>query len=797
MGAPDLHKKYGVTKLCKRLHEADDNPAWEVIDGGKAFTLVQNLEEQGYPNVRYERGLPRGKDNTPDFSYRARGVKGDPGVLWQTYVSDPLVKSSVDATHEGLASGQWTFVVPEKTPAGIRKSVERHAKFCQHTLIDSRPSHWSDFLKGWTFGDRVYGFSLWEIVDATDGGINALKYRRPGTVGKWLFTEDGRDWAGTSFEYDGSNFPDVTISSEHLLLYSTGIGLDLEGLSALRPVVRWVEIKQLITQIETAAAESHGNGTGVVRDPEGKADTDDLKKVIAELEAAAASDDPIVYIGRFLYERISPNGNLPDFEALRRYCDEQISLALKSTGSLVGLGDTGTYNLAEIKDNVENIRRIRYFGEQVCALINEHIVPRIIRNAFGAPINPRFMPKLTFSLGSDTKDPDWLENLTKATQAGFIDPNDTEVQNKVREYLDLAPVDESKTPPTNPDGDEEDATDDQESQFSHEPPRPGESHAERAIRVGDFVLLERPTELNYDPEKLRKWVLESNNEIGRALRKTAAEYRDRYVELTRNVSDPQRLMRMSRAVRDQYLDRYADTIKFELNRLALKGSAAQLRQLGALEVEQGQLPLPRVSKSAGNPDKVYGLKRLSDQFHRHIDMQAQRIAQHAINVTQSYLDSNAVVELPEDAPEKLKPQIPTASAFAKHAQRYTQRTFNYGREQIVQRIRNEAEARGIGDTRIVMEFSSVMEEDSCEPCRQNDGRRYFLNSKPYQRDKPPYRNHEGPSDTCLCLMNAILPAEQGYRDILAELDAGGSKVTGFADPYLRHVITLTQDTAHD
>jgi hypothetical protein len=785
---PDLYKKYDVAQLSKRLASADDAPAWESHTGGDvAIKLAKHTEEQGYPNVSYVRGLPSGRDRTAQFGYTARGVRGDPGVYWQTYVSDPLVKSTVDAAHEGLTSGSWSVQVPEGTPAGIRESVQRQADFIQSTLIDAKPSAWSDFLKGWVYGDRVYGFSIWEIIDSEDGAVSALKYRRPGTVGKWLFDESGREWVGTKFEYQDTDFDDTVIPAEHLLLYSTGLGLDLEGISALRPVAKWVEIKQLITQIETAAAESHGNGTGIVRDPTDSADTDNYKKIVAELEAAAASDDPLVYIGKYLYERISPQGHLPDFEALRRYCDEQISLALQSTGSLVGLGDTGTYNLAEVKDNVENIRRIKYFGRRVCALINEVIVPRIIRNAFGAPINSRFLPKLTFSLGTESKDPAWLENVAKAVSAGLLNPGDTDVQNRVREYLGLDPIEAP---------DAEAVGEGPAIAASH---RAGESHAERALRVGEFVPMELPFSLaQYDPEKLRKWVMESNNEIGRALEKVARRYRDRYVQLTSAVTNPAILMRQSQALRDHYLEEFAGAIIYQLNRLAMKGSASQLRELGILKPKQGELPLPLVPKDAGRPGgpKTYGLKVLSDQFHRHIQMQAQRIATHAINVTQSYLDSVAVTQLPEDVPESLKPQIPTATAFAKHAKNYTNRTFSYGREQVVERIQREAEARGIGDTRVIMEFSSVMERDSCDPCKANDGRRYFLGSKQYKRDKPPYYRHEGPSDTCLCLMNAILPSESGYEDIIRDLEAGGSQAASFSDPYIDHVIQLCQVDAN-
>ena len=792
----DLNKKYGVQQLSKSVEESED-VQWETVtlSTEQAETIELATSEQGRPHVQYISGKPVNKDRTADFEYQARGLRGDPGTYHHTYVTDPLVSSTVDGGWEGLVSGQWDIEHRQAPQEDTLEAAETHAQYVKRNLL-GKPSHWRDFLKAWTLGDRVFGFMLWEIIDREDGGVSKLAPRMPNTVDKWLFSKDGREWVATEFAYPGSG-SNVTIPADDLLLYSTGVGLDLEGRSALRSVVRWVETKQLVTQIEIAADESHGAGYVFVTSDGPFEDEDEAQKIVDVLSTSTGTDVPIIKIkGGYGIEWLSPNGKLPDFESLRRYCDEQISLALQSTGSLVGLGDTGSYALADSKDQQENVRRIRFYGQSVCDLINEHLIPRICRNAIAAgtlpPLDEELYPRLTFSLASEARDPKWIENVVKASQAGLLSENlqagvSKDDANKVREYLDLSPLPEEEEPvDPDPDGTEKDpnqgsgeATDSpleaSHEGCEHEEDTPSETDAEEAIRLGTFKPMKLPLTLsNYDPERLRKWVMESNNEMGAEMRKIARKHRDEYVRLTAGVSDPARITRISKNLRNKYVDEYAGAIRYALNRLAIKGSASQLRELGVLKAKQGTLALPSVPKDAGK--KIYQLQGLSDQFHRHIEAQSKRIADHAANVTKSYLDSNAFDELAPAAKERLKPQIPTPAAFAKQAKRYTQRTFTYGREEVVQRIKNEAEARGIDDTRVVMEFSSVMEENSCQPCRDNDGRRYFLDSDAYAQDKPPYWKHEGPSDTCLCLVNAILPSEGGYEDILADLGEGFSQV---------------------
>lgn len=834
----NLYKKYKVRELSAGLDDAyeSDDEAWEarsieastLVDAGfdvEGVQLATNV--QGRPNVEYIGGLPINKDEVGEFNFMARGVQGSPGVYWQTYVSDGLDRSSVDSGYEGLISGQWTVQAHERTPDELLERTQEQIEWVREQILD-RTSQWDDVLKAWNWGDKVFGFMLWEIIDTEDGGLKALEPRMPNRIKKWLFSEDGREWVGAEFSYLGEG-NDVIIPAADLLLYSTGVGLDLEGHSKQRAVTRWVEIKQLVTQIEVATDESHGAGYIFVTPTGPYEDRREAEKIVEVLKKSTGRDTPIIKVGEgYAVEWLSPNGKLPNFESLRSYCDNQIALALQSTGSLVGLGSTGSYALADVKDAAENIRRTRLFGKIVCKWISEFLIPRLINNHFGGPVARGLFPRLSFALANESKDPGRYTTIASLVSAGVLTWSRGD-ENQLRDELDLAQlVDDPEEAPDEASYDPEmvykitnaissgaiaptggliryiykllgapEPTDEEVAasiaQFEYDKASGGggsfstphshthsempETLAERAIRLGNWIPREREILLSYDPSKLSAWVMKSNVQIGKAVQKVARLHRDEYVLLTSGESEYRALKQISTRLQNKYMREYTRAIGYELNRLAIKGSASQLRELGALKAEPGSLALPSVPKDVGRAAKKYSIKPFSDAFFRHIEMQADRIATHAYNVTASYLENNAVSESQAAGAGAKKPQIPTASAYSKHARNYTMRTFNFGREQVIERVQQEAEALGIAEQRVVMEFSSIMEMDrSCEPCMNNDGRRYFLGSAEYDRDKPPYYKHQGPADTCLCLMNAILPAQSGYEKIVDDLLNGGSKV---------------------
>jgi hypothetical protein len=470
-------------------------------------------------------------------------------------------------------------------------------------------------------------------------------------------------------------------------------------------------------------------------------------------------------------------------------------------------------------------------GQHVCDLINEFIVPRVLENAFDGPIEQFVTPKLSFSLQKESRDPEHYQTLTRLADSGLLSWRRSD-ENQLREELDLAPlpdVEETEEddiaddqlvykisnalqngaavltpelvayvherlgapPPT-----EEEASafverhraqlEEGESPAPETPEQGGPSNGDfshgtacghhEALSLGSDPEAVEYAEggiyltNGFDPDRMNDWLDQSNNEIGRVLRSAAADFRDEYVRLTAGVSDPSRITEIGERLRRKHLKRFADEIRGEVYRVAVKGSAATLRELGALAPEQGELPLPQVPKDPDAAVRKYSLKSFAPEFDKWADLVADRIARKAYNITESMLDANAVPELSPNAPERAKPPIPTVNNFSSYANDFTSRAFQGGREAIVEVVRQEAERRGLSDTRVVAEYSSVMErETTCQPCRNADGTRVFVGSKRYDRISPP-NLCEG-DDRCRCIWFYIMPSERGYEDIINDLNA--------------------------
>lgn len=193
-------------------------------------------------------------------------------------------------------------------------------------------------------------------------------------------------------------------------------------------------------------------------------------------------------------------------------------------------------------------------------------------------------------------------------------------------------------------------------------------------------------------------------------------------------------------------------------RLVVRGSASVMTELGVLP------RLPQIPADSERAVRRYVLP--TQEFRDVVDATAARIALHAINVTEAYLLDRGIEETVEAVRERLRPEIPTVSAFSTTAGTYITEPFTFGRDQVAQRIRHISEARGFPDV-IVAERSSVLDGNTCDECERLDGRRCLVGSDTYDRLSPP-KGCEG-GRRCRCLWVYIVADEQAFGEILDEL----------------------------
>jgi len=275
----------------------------------------------------------------------------------------------------------------------------------------------------------------------------------------------------------------------------------------------------------------------------------------------------------------------------------------------------------------------------------------------------------------------------------------------------------------------------------------------------------------FDPDEEGEWIDGADKRVASRLQKIMKEMRDEWVEATKGVTNEDLLIQIGDRMRQTYVPRMQSAVSGELHRLAMRGAIGVLREMGVLEGPMGEA-MP------ADPEAARWL--LQNNYDVRIRNQARRIAEHQFNVAKSYLDQQSAHEA-NGASERLRPQIPTQSATEKLVAGYTPRTYLTGRSGAAKRMLKEAKAKGMDNPRIVAEYSSVMEENTCDPCADADGTRAFVGSNNYNRISPPHLCEGG--DRCRCIWSYILPSEKGWEQIVDDLRSGrGSKVEGLLRP---------------
>lgn len=805
MNKTNIWKKYNVTRLSNKIGSTKlDWENYDVSSEAKNINLAMVDEPSGDSG---EEDFIYGLQSTPDGSKPSRlldDTKYD--AYWSSYIKDGVVASAVDSAFEGLTSGEWKVNAhPETSDENLEKAQEV-AKEIEQNLIKESPSKWERFLRNWSRADRIFGFGVWEKVAGNNGKLGSLPWRDPSSLKRAVYTEDRRKLLGfIQRTYESGQ--DLWIPRNQCIVYSTGDSeIDVDGQSPLRRVIVWVEIKQLITEIEAHAYENHGSGY-LFAIPDGEnADSGDGKHLMELMNVASGKDTPMFATKPGLDVKwLSPSGKIPNFEKLRRYCDEQISIALSQTGSLIGLGNTGTYNLAEVKDNIENIRRVELYGKQVKNLINEQLIPDMVLARYGEAVEG-LMPQLEFTLVGESRDPEKYQEIANLVQAGLIDWT-KEDEASLREQMGLAPVEDNEDNiPTNPYSSPEDPqivkdfpgtkdlTKKQKQVWwkvfeeTYKKTQDEGRSASAAFKVanqismtiGDSSSVKKKVELSqFDIQRIKDWLNNSATSIGKQLHRVSKRHLEEFQDAAKGITSQEELLALSDALREEYMPQYQQAVMPEVKRLVVKGSATVLRELS----DANNSSLPKVDKDVSDDIRKLGIDNA--EFEDFIGGHSARLARNATNRVDGALVENAINELEESLSERKRNIIPEESALITVAKKHRMRPYNFGRELIINRIVEEARMRsrfGLSNDvdaeyslelpdapYVYAEFTSALEDDSCQPCKDNDGNRYIVGSDSYRRDKPPYYRHQGPDDTCLCEMIFELPDEPSYNTTLDDL----------------------------
>lgn len=402
-----------------------------------------NTREHGDGGADYQSGVNDMRDRKAAYRpYLGRGLRSDYGLYHQILLDEIQVLRPWTDISGALRSGDWYVEAPDEARKPIAQDLQR-------ALFDVAGG-WGTFVQN-AFYAWVSGFVLFEEVFTLDGlTLDKLAFRPPKQVLEWVLDADGRALVAVRLSRGGAAYgSDYYLPASATLVISVNaIGDDHEGISPLRPIVKYSLAKDLLSRLEALAAEKWGRGVFVLSQEAGSpaADEDETSLFARIVDALSSEDGAIIELpdGK-KFELISPQGVMPDFTALKRYCDEQIAMALQGEGNLLGMQGNGSRALAEVADN-RALRAAPAYAKLICDAINgskdtpwQGTLRKLQRLRHGAPEDGRWC-ELRYSLDRNGRDSTWFGQVGTARQTGLLGEWTDDDIGQMRKELQLAPL---------------------------------------------------------------------------------------------------------------------------------------------------------------------------------------------------------------------------------------------------------------------------------------------------------------------------------------------------------------------
>ena len=351
-----------------------------------------------------------------EFLNQLRNQLG-PRVYREMSENDPIVGAILFAIEHLLRAVAWTVEfgsdAPEDVAAG--EFLESVPEDMSHT--------WADFISEW-MACPVFGYAPFEIVwkrrngekrtpgessRYTDGkiGVRKLAVRHPDTLYRWAFDEEGGVQAMEQYATPTSKV--VTIPIEKLLLFRMMVRKGSpEGTSLLRRAYTTWYRKKRVEQIEAIGIERDMVGMPVMYVPAhwlgsgaSSADTAllaEAKKVVKNLRNDEQNSavlpsvfDPDTKERLLKLELMATGGarKIDTNPVVERY-SRHIAMTVLADVILLGHEKVGSFALASSKTNLFSAA-LGAFLDDIAAVLNRHLVPRLLRlNGMAVQNPPQF-----------------------------------------------------------------------------------------------------------------------------------------------------------------------------------------------------------------------------------------------------------------------------------------------------------------------------------------------------------------------------------------------------------------------
>lgn len=611
---------------------------------------------------------------------------------------DGQVKAALLACELPLRAARWDI----KAASDSRRDMEI-AEFVRRNLFEQMTITWDDFLRH-VLLMLPFGFSVFEKVwEVADGKYRWRKMapRLPKTIWKWMVDPEGglagieqAAWKAEHYEY-------IPIPVEKLLVFTLEReGSNFAGISLLRAAYKHWYYKDQLYRIDGIAAERHGVGLALFTLP-ANATTEgtdsDLGKISKIGESLHTHERSYVALpDGYSFDLKGVAGQLHDIMRSIEHHDMEIARSILAQFINLGAKDVGSYALSQDQSGFF-LMALRAVGKNICDTVNRHAIKQLVDYNWDVD---RY-PKLTVS-GLEHRDlAAYSKAVTDITNAGLILP-DREIEAELRELLRLPQIKEKK-----------------ESQ---------------QFRLKEFQFYRHPRGVE-----------------------THVAFKDINDKLD---SAEEAFVKAAKEIQDEQIARIADMVIKDVE----KGQLDQITKI----------PIPLVDKMAREVEKVlfdlfeYGQEQIKKelQSQRSVLKAAEPPFEPLENIamireflrtrskaTAGVLSSKLRAAMAWEALRQVKEGAVDRAALIAAltglsdkeliatAKFSVSEALNFGRQ---------AEARIEADDIDRVVYSALLDENSCGPCADLDGREYEFPSAEWDEVAPPYKGCEG-KDRCRCV----------------------------------------------
>jgi hypothetical protein len=772
----------------------------------RCVALAERQKPVGTPGTLIREGRIRQETSHKSMPFYIRGRRSQPGQMETFYRQDSVFRDSVDSVVEVQMGATRTLQPPEdeKLPEGV--DADEMAAWCDRVEgyfrgIDGGLK--DSYVYPATQSVAIHGFTPFEVIWAESPSEPVpypvkLALRECSTVDRWIFNDRQDTLVGCQFETSGDADVRYTLSAtgpnlEDVRLIVPAIsarGNNVEGVAPGRSSQHWLRLKQLLGQIQAAAAQVYGMPpTDLQVDPkllvEGvqemvQASDKDVREAIDTYNSTDAVEHVINYLPPPLKAEVaSPDNRMPSLLEIIRYCDEQISRPFSNEGALLGHEQVGSYALAQVQDN-KFLRSAAVFHRALFRPI-QTITNAMTRSYFGADLSGA-LPTWEMSL-SGRESADNMKLLIQAFKG--VSPTEwpKPVRAKFANYYDLpedafdaldqavresagGTVSNVAADPENLDGSAREPETVTDGAPGDQPVGDAPDNVVQMSEYGTASIDVALSEFERVAPKLEKKMDKAEADLLESWADLARQQREDFYERTKNATTADAIDEAAEAVEREYTPQFKGEAAKVSQRLQKTGVVSQLSEIGVTAPDPEDIRVPDLPPTIKQLVRGTINSAASEASRRNARAMADRMVEKLTDASRG-----ADVSRPDRLADRTLHGI---------AEKTSGRSLNAGRTAVVQSgleyhqaktgteqagARRPSQAIGrntrSGARDVTAVRSSMLDDGVCDACLELDfqegGPEFVVGSSQYYSKLPPAECFGG--TRCRCVMIHNVPAD--------------------------------------